>query len=139
MRISDWSSDVCSSDLFDLFDVAEVFKSTPYIADLKPGGRYVAKDMYEAGGVYMLMKTMLAEGLLDGNCITVTGKTLGENIDEVTWNPDKKVIRDAKTPITPTGGVGGLSGTLAPDGATVTVAGRSGERRVGQKGCREGG
>src|SRR3546814_17941087 len=83
MRISDWSSDVCSSDLFD---VAEVFKSTPYIADLKPGGRYVAKDMYEAGGVYMLMKTMLAEGLLDGNCITVTGKTLGENIDEVTWN-----------------------------------------------------
>src|SRR3546814_14304435 len=83
----------------DLFDVAEVFKSTPYIADLKPGGRYVAKDMYEAGSVYMLMKTMLAEGLLDGNCITVTGKTLGENIDEVTWNPDQQVIRDAKTPI----------------------------------------
>src|SRR3546814_4109689 len=73
--------------------------------------------MYEAGSVYMLMKTMLAEGLLDGNCITVTGKTLGENIDEVTWNPDQKVIRDAKTPITLTGGVVGLRGTLAPDGA----------------------
>ncbi|MCM8731351.1 dihydroxy-acid dehydratase [Hephaestia sp. GCM10023244] len=108
---------------FDLFDVAEIFKSTPYIADLKPGGRYVAKDMYEAGGVYMLMKTMLAEGLLDGNCMTVTGKTLGENIDQVTWNPDQKVIRDAKTPITPTGGVVGLRGTLAPDGAIVKVAG----------------
>ena len=65
-----------------LFDVAEIFKSTPYIADLKPGGRYVAKDMYEAGGIYMLMKTLLAEGLLYGDCLTVTGKTLGENIDQ---------------------------------------------------------
>ena len=108
---------------FDLFDVAEAFKSTPYIADLKPGGKYVAKDMYEAGGVYMLMKTMLAGGLLDGECLTVTGKTLGENIDEVTWNPDQKVIYDVATPITPTGGVVGLRGSLAPDGAIVKVAG----------------
>ncbi len=108
---------------FDLFDVAEAFKSTPYIADLKPGGQYVAKDMYEAGGVYMLMKTMLAGGLLDGDCLTVTGRTLGENIDQVTWNPDQKVIYDVATPITPTGGVVGLRGTLAPDGAIVKVAG----------------
>ncbi|MCO5793668.1 MAG: dihydroxy-acid dehydratase [Blastomonas fulva] len=108
---------------FDLFDVAEMFKSTPYIADLKPGGRYVAKDMYEAGGVYMLMKTMLANGLLHGNCMTVSGKTLGENIDEVTWNPDQKVIYDVKTPLSPTGGVVGLKGSLAPDGAIVKVAG----------------
>ncbi|MCW3836713.1 dihydroxy-acid dehydratase [Sphingomonas canadensis] len=108
---------------FDLFDVAEIFKSTPYIADLKPGGKYVAKDMYEAGGVYMLMKTLLANDLLDGNCMTVTGKTLGENIDAVTWNPDQKVIYDVKSPITPTGGVVGLRGTLAPNGAIVKVAG----------------
>ncbi|WCM28969.1 dihydroxy-acid dehydratase [Sphingomonas sp. QA11] len=108
---------------FDLFDVAEIFKSTPYIADLKPGGKYVAKDMYEAGGVYMLMKTMLANGLLYGDCLTVTGKTLGENIDRVTWNPDQKVIYDVKAPITPTGGVVGLRGTLAPNGAIVKVAG----------------
>ncbi|WP_380785891.1 dihydroxy-acid dehydratase [Sphingomonas sp. R86521] len=108
---------------FDLFDVAEIFKTTPYIADLKPGGKYVAKDMYEAGGVYMLMKTMLSGGLLDGNCKTVTGKTLGENIDQVTWNPDQKVIYDIATPITPTGGVVGLRGSLAPDGAIVKVAG----------------
>ncbi|MFC3580769.1 dihydroxy-acid dehydratase [Sphingomonas hylomeconis] len=108
---------------FDLFDVAEAFKSTPYIADLKPGGQYVAKDMYEAGGVYMLMKTMLSGGFLDGNCMTVTGKTLGENIDQVTWNPDQKVIYDIRTPITPTGGVVGLRGSLAPDGAIVKVAG----------------
>ena len=108
---------------FDLFDVAEAFKSTPYIADLKPGGKYVAKDMYEAGGVYMLMKTMLDGGFLDGNCLTVTGKTLGENIGEVTWNPDQKVIYDVKTPLSPTGGVVGLRGSLAPDGAIVKVAG----------------
>lgn len=108
---------------FDLFDVAEIFKTTPYIADLKPGGRYVAKDMYEAGGVYMLMKTLLAGGYLHGDCITVTGKTLAENIDEVTWNPDQKVIYDVKTPITPTGGVVGLRGSLAPEGAIVKVAG----------------
>jgi dihydroxy-acid dehydratase len=108
---------------FDLFDVAEAFKSTPYLADLKPGGKYVAKDMHEAGGVYMLMKTMLAGGLLDGECLTVTGRTLGENIDAVTWNPDQKVIYDIATPITPTGGVVGLRGSLAPDGAIVKVAG----------------
>ena len=110
---------------FDLFDVAEVFKSTPYAADLKPGGKYVAKDKYEAGGVYMLMKSMLENGLLHGECMTVTGRTLGENIDQVTWNPDQKVIYDVKTPITPTGGVVGLRGTLAPNGAIVKVAGMS--------------
>jgi dihydroxy-acid dehydratase len=108
---------------FDLFDVAEIFKSTPYLADLQPGGNYVAKDMYEAGGVYMLMKTMLDGGLLHGDCMTVTGRTLGENIDQVIWNPDQKVIYNVKTPITPTGGVVGLRGSLAPDGAIVKVAG----------------
>ncbi|MDP5104295.1 MAG: dihydroxy-acid dehydratase [Erythrobacter sp.] len=108
---------------FDLFDVAEIFKTTPYIADLQPGGRYVAKDMYDAGGVYMLMKTMLDNGLLHGDCLTVTGKTLAENIDQVTWNPDQKVIYDVKTPLSPTGGVVGLKGSLAPDGAIVKVAG----------------
>ena len=112
----------CGID-FDLFDVAEIFKTTPYIADLQPGGRYVARDMYEAGGVYMLMKTLLDNGLLNGECMTVTGKTLGENIAEVSWNPDQKVIYDARTPITPTGGVVGLRGSVAPDGAIVKVAG----------------
>jgi len=108
---------------FDLFDVAEIFKTTPYMADLKPGGNYVAKDMYEAGGVYMLMKSLLSEGLLNGNCLTVTGKTLGENIDEITWNPDQKVIHPATAPLSPTGGVVGLRGSLAPEGAIVKVAG----------------
>ena len=108
---------------FDLFDVAEAFKTTPYMADLQPGGQFVARDMYDAGGVYMLMKSLLAEGLLYGDCMTVTGKTLGENIDEITWNPNQKVIYPATAPITPTGGVVGLRGTLAPHGAIVKVAG----------------
>ncbi len=108
---------------FDLFDVAEAFKSTPYMADLQPGGQFVARDMYDAGGIYMLMKSLLGEGLLYGDCMTVTGKTLGENIEQVTWNPDQKVIYPATAPITPTGGVVGLRGSLAPDGAIVKVAG----------------
>ena len=108
---------------FDLFDVAEIFKSTPYIADLQPGGQYVAKDMHEAGGIYMVMKTLLAGGFLDPEPMTVSGKTLGENIEEITWNPDQKVIYDVKTPLSPTGGVVGLKGSLAPDGAIVKVAG----------------
>ena len=108
---------------FNLFDVAEAFKTTPYMADLQPGGQFVARDMYDAGGVYMLMKSLLGEGLLFGECMTVTGKTLGENIEEITWNPDQKVIYPATAPITPTGGVVGLRGTLAPDGAIVKVAG----------------
>jgi dihydroxy-acid dehydratase len=108
---------------FDLFDVAEIFKSTPYIADLKPGGNYVAKDMHDAGGVYMAMKTLLDGGFIDPSPMTVTGKTLGENIAEITWNPDQKVIHDVKSPLSPSGGVVGLRGSLAPDGAIVKVAG----------------
>src|SRR5438552_13558807 len=99
---------------FDLFDVAEVFKKTPYIADLKPGGRYVAKDMFEAGGVPLLMKTLLDNGFLHGDCITVTGRTIADNLKGVRWNPDQDVIREASKPISVTGGVVGLKGNLAP-------------------------
>ncbi|PZN93893.1 MAG: dihydroxy-acid dehydratase [Alphaproteobacteria bacterium] len=108
---------------FDLFDVAEIFKTTPYIADLKPGGRYVARDMYDAGGVYMVMRQLFDAGFLHGECMTVSGKTLAENIDEITWNPDQKVIYPVSAPLSPTGGVVGLKGSLAPDGAIVKVAG----------------
>jgi dihydroxy-acid dehydratase len=108
---------------FDLFDVAEIFRRTPYIASLKPGGKYVAKDMYEAGGVPMLMKTLLDHGYLHGDCLTVTGRTIAENLKGVRWNPDQDVIRPANEPLSPTGGVVGLKGNLAPDGAIVKVAG----------------
>lgn len=112
----------CGID-FDLFDVAEIFKSTPYIADLKPGGRYVAKDMHDAGGVYMALRTLLDGGFIDPEPLTVTGKTLGENIEEISWNRDQKVFYEVTNPITPTGGVVGLKGSLAPEGAIVKVAG----------------
>src|ERR1700675_700042 len=108
---------------FDLFDVAEVFKRTPYVADLKPGGRYVAKDLFEAGGVPLLMKTLLDHGYLDGSCVTVTGRTIAENLRNVKWNPDQDVVRPADHPLTATGGVVGLRGNLAPEGAIVKVAG----------------
>ena len=108
---------------FDLFDVAEIFKKTPYIADLKPGGKYVAKDMYDAGGVPMLMRTLFDGGYIHGDCITVTGKTIEENLEGVTFDESQKVMYPVSNPITPTGGVVGLKGNLAPDGAIVKVAG----------------
>ncbi len=108
---------------FDLFDVAEIFKRTPYIADLKPGGKYVAKDMFEVGGIPLLMKTLLDHGYLHGDCLTVTGRTIAENLEKVRWNPEQDVVYPADKPITRTGGVVGLKGNLAPDGAIVKVAG----------------
>ncbi|MEM6625209.1 MAG: dihydroxy-acid dehydratase [Pseudomonadota bacterium] len=108
---------------FDLFDMAEVFKRTPWLADLKPGGNYVAKDMGEAGGVPMLMKTLGEAGLLNLDCMTVTGKSLGDNLEDVVWDDKQQVIHPVSNPITPTGGVVGLKGSLAPDGAIVKVAG----------------
>ncbi|MCS6878074.1 MAG: dihydroxy-acid dehydratase [Geminicoccaceae bacterium] len=108
---------------FDLFDVAEIFRSTPYIADLKPGGRYVMADLAQAGGVPLLMKALLDGGYLHGDCITVTGKTVAENLAEVHWNPHQDVVRPVSDPITPYGGVVGLKGSLAPDGAIVKIAG----------------
>jgi dihydroxy-acid dehydratase len=112
----------CGID-FDLHDVAEVFRRTPYIADLKPGGRYVAKDMYEIGGVPVIMKELLDGGYLHGDCITVTGKTIAENLEGVTFPEDQDVIRRLSNPLSTWGGVVGLKGTLAPEGAIVKVAG----------------
>jgi len=112
----------CGID-FDLFDVARIFEKTPYIADLKPGGKYVAKDMFEAGGIPQLMKTLLDNGFMHGDCMTVTGRTMAENMEKVEWNDKQDVVYPANRPITETGGVVGLKGNLAPDGAIVKVAG----------------
>ncbi|HEX9904721.1 MAG TPA: dihydroxy-acid dehydratase [Propylenella sp.] len=120
---------------FDLFDVAEIFKRTPYIADLKPSGRYVAKDMFEAGGIPLLMKTLLDHGFLHGDCLTVTGRTIAENLEQVAWNPDQDVVRPANRPLSPTGGVVGLKGNLAADGAIVKVAGMKNVRFSGPARC----
>jgi dihydroxy-acid dehydratase len=123
---------------FDLFDVAEVLKKTPYIADLKPSGRYVAKDMFEAGGVPLLMRTLLDHGFLHGDCITVTGRTIAENLKSVKWNPDQAVVWPANKPILPTGGVVGLKGNLAPEGAIVKVAGMERLQFSGPARCFDG-
>jgi dihydroxy-acid dehydratase len=123
---------------FTLFDVAEIFKKTPYIADLKPGGRYVAKDMFEAGGVPNLMKTMLDHGYLHGDCLTVTGRTIAENLASVKFNPDQDVVRPANKPLLATGGVVGLKGNLAPDGAIVKVAGMKTLKFSGPARCFDG-
>ena len=108
---------------FDLHDVAEIFKRTPYIADLKPGGKFVARDMYEIGGVPVLMKALLDGGFMHGDCITVTGKTMAENLADVEFPTDQKVVYPTDNPLSPTGGVVGLRGNLAPEGAIVKVAG----------------
>jgi dihydroxy-acid dehydratase len=108
---------------FDLFDVAEIFRKTPYIASLKPGGKYVAKDMWEAGGVPMLMRALLDAGLLHGDCITVTGKTVAENLAGLKFDPNQKVIVSVDKALAATGGVVGLKGNLAPEGAIVKIAG----------------
>ncbi len=108
---------------FDLQDVCDIFKETPYFVDLKPGGRYVAKDLFEAGGIPVVMKELLRAGYLHGDCITATGRTLKENLDNIAGEADGKIIHPIEKPITATGGVVGLIGNLAPEGAIVKVAG----------------
>jgi dihydroxy-acid dehydratase len=120
---------------FDLFDVAEIFRRTPYIADLKPAGKYVAKDLFEAGGVPLLMKTLLDHGFLHGDCLTVTGRTIADNLRSVAWNDEQDVVHPANRPLSHTGGVVGLRGNLAPDGAIVKVAGMKNLKFTGPARC----
>jgi dihydroxy-acid dehydratase len=108
---------------FDLMDVCEVMRRTPYIADLKPGGRYVAKDLFDVGGVGIVIQQLLEGGYMHGDCITVTGKTLAENYGNVEFPTDQDVVRPITNPLSETGGVVGLMGNLAPQGAIVKIAG----------------
>ena len=120
---------------FDLMDVAKIFKKTPYLADLKPGGKYVAKDMWEAGGVPMLLKTLLEGGFIHGECMTVTGKTMRENLKNVEFNTNQKVLREFNNPLSPDGGVVGLKGNLAPEGGIVKIAGLKKLQFTGKARC----
>ncbi|MEZ5813717.1 MAG: dihydroxy-acid dehydratase [Alphaproteobacteria bacterium] len=108
---------------FDLFDVAEVFKRTPYIANLRPGGTYLAKHLHDVGGVGVVIKELLDNGYIHGDCITVTGKTLAENYEGVSLPEGQDVVFPCSNPIHPSGGVVGLKGNLAPEGAIVKIAG----------------
>ena len=120
---------------FDLMDVAKIFKKTPYLADLKPGGKYVAKDMWKAGGVPMLLKTLLDGGYIHGNCLTVTGKSMKENLRKIKFNNKKNVMRKYNNPLSNDGGVVGLKGNLAPQGAIVKVAGLKKLQFTGKARC----
>ncbi len=108
---------------FYLDDVCDIFRDTPYFVDLKPGGSYVAKDLYEAGGVPVIMKELRKAGLIHEDCMTATGRSMGEEIDIVEREADGKVIYPVSTPISKTGGVVGLKGNIAPSGAIVKIAG----------------
>ena len=120
---------------FDLMDVAKIFKKTPYLADLKPGGKYVAKDMWKAGGVPMLLKTLLDGGYIHGECMTVTGKTMRENLKKVKFNLKQKVMRKHNNPLSQDGGVVGLKGNLSPEGAIVKIAGLKKLQFTGRARC----
>ncbi len=120
---------------FDLDDVCEIFRRTPYIADLKPAGRYVAKDMYEVGGVPVLLKALFDAGFIHGDCITVSGRTMAENLEGVVFPTDQDVIMPVSRALSPTGGVVGLKGSLAPQGAIVKVAGMTNQKFRGPARC----
>ena len=123
---------------FTLEDVTKISKKTPYIADLKPGGKYVAKDLYEIGGVPILIKALLDGGFLHEDCMTVSGKTIGENHKDIVFPTDQKVIYKTSKPISSSGGFVGLKGNLAPDGAIIKVAGLKKKKFIGKAKCFDG-
>jgi dihydroxy-acid dehydratase len=114
---------------FYLEDVCDIFRDTPYFVDLKPGGQYVAKDLYEAGGVPVVLNELRRAGLLHEDCMTATGYSIGEELDMHTLKADGRVVYPVETPITKTGGVVGLKGNLAPEGAIVKVAGMAAQHQ----------
>jgi len=120
---------------FDLHAFGEICKRTPYIGDLKPGGRYVMKDLHDIGGVPVLMKALLDGGYLHGDCMTVTGKTVAENLRNIVVRPGQDVVRPTLAPLSPTGGLMVLTGNLAPQGAIVKVAGMTNLRFSGPALC----
>ncbi len=120
---------------FDLHDFGEICQKTPYIGDLKPGGRYVMKDLHDIGGVAVLMKALLDGGYLHGDCLTVTGKTIAENLKDVVFPTGQDVVRPTSRPLAPTGGLVVLKGNLAPQGAIVKVAGMTTLRFAGTALC----
>jgi dihydroxy-acid dehydratase len=115
---------------FYLEDVCDIFRDTPYFVDLKPGGQFVAKDLYDAGGIPVVMKELRKAGLIHEDCVTASGRSIGEELDLIAREADGKVIYPIDSPITKTGGVVGLKGNLAPTGAIVKVAGIAPENQV---------
>ncbi|WP_425044511.1 dihydroxy-acid dehydratase [Primorskyibacter sp. S87] len=115
---------------FFLEDVCDIFRDTPYFVDLKPGGQFVAKDLFDAGGIPVVMKELRKAGLIHEDCMTATGRSIGEELDRIDREADGRVIYPIDNPITKTGGVVGLKGNLAPQGAIVKVAGMTEDQQV---------
>jgi dihydroxy-acid dehydratase len=107
---------------FTIDDVGEVFARTPLIGNLRPGGRYTAKDVYDIGGAAVVIRALIESGHIDGACLTITGKTIADEYGSAN-DPDGEIIRSTRTPIMPDGGVAVLKGNLCPDGAVIKVAG----------------
>jgi dihydroxy-acid dehydratase len=114
---------------FDIHDIGKIFARTPYIGDFKPGGKYVMKDLHDVGGVPVLLKALLDGGHLHGDCLTVTGKTMAENLRHVAVRKDQDVVRPTSAPLAPNGGLVVLKGNLAPQGSICKVAGMHGIAR----------
>jgi dihydroxy-acid dehydratase len=115
-----------------LDDFQRVSSRVPLLADLKPSGRYVQEDLHQAGGIPGVMKYLLAAGLIQGDCLTVTGKTLAENLaDADDLKPDQKIIRPLNNPVKPTGHLQIMRGNLAPEGAVAKITGKEGTRFTG--------
>ena len=123
----------------ELDDFARIGKQVPVLADLKPSGRYLMSDLIAIGGIQPLMKTLLNEGLLHGDCLTVTGKTLAENLANVAPYPNEQdIIRSLQNPIKPTGHLGILHGNLAPEGSVAKISGKQGLHFTGRARVYEG-
>jgi dihydroxy-acid dehydratase len=120
---------------FTMDDVVEIMRRTPYIADLKPSGKYVALDVHRVGGIPVVLKALLDGGLLHGDCITVTGRTIAENLKDVVFPTDQDVVYPVSKAMSQSGGVVGLKGNLAPEGAIVKIAGMRNLRFEGTALC----
>ncbi len=115
----------------EIDDFERISRSTPLLADLKPGGRFVATDLYAAGGVPLILNRLAEAGILHGDAVTVSGRTIGEEAAAATEAPGQEVVRPLSEPLKAAGGLAILRGNLAPDGAVVKIAGTE---RIGQSG-----
>ena len=116
---------------FSIDEFDRISKRVPLIADLKPGGRFVATDLFEAGGTPLVAQRLLEAGLLHASALTVTGKTIGDEAKKAVETPDQEVVRPANHPLKSTGGLVILKGNLAPEGCVVKVAGHEIEHHAG--------
>ena len=116
---------------FTLDDIQRISDNTPLLGDLKPSGRFLMADLHRAGGTPAVLKRLLKHGLLHGECLTVTGKTLAENLSLLADCSDNEVLRTWNTPLKRTGHLQVLAGNLAPEGSVAKITGKEGERFEG--------